>query len=211
MLTHPSEPLFKGFSAVFQQLAAKNPTRVGFPAPFVGPSYQSFAPERLVRSLPPLFLFLLLAAPACASLDMGRAEKVLVEKGARRLVLLAGGKAIRIYPVALGRNPVGHKVRRGDGRTPEGTYVIDFRKEDSRFHRALRISYPSPADRARASALGVSPGGDIMIHGLPAGYGDVGGFHRATDWTKGCIAVTNEEIEEIWSLVPDGTPVEIRP
>lgn len=163
-----------------------------------------------MKSLLPLLLLLLLAVPASASLDMERVERVLVEKGTRRLVLLAGGKAIRAYSVALGRNPSGHKVKQGDGRTPEGTYVIDLRKPDSRFHRALRISYPSPADRARARALGVSPGGDIMIHGLPSGYGDVGSFHRLTNWTKGCIAV-NEEIEEIWSLVPDGTPVEIRP
>lgn len=163
-----------------------------------------------MKILPPLLLLLLLAAPAAASLQTP-IDRIVVEKGARRLLLLADGRAVRTYAVALGRNPFGHKVRQGDGRTPEGTYLIDLRKADSRFHRALRISYPSPADRARARALGVPPGGDIMIHGLPAGYGDVGPYHRITNWTKGCIAVTNEEIEEIWSLVPAGTPVEIRP
>lgn len=164
-----------------------------------------------MKSLIPLVLLLFLASETCANLATEKVEGVLVEKGARRLVLLAGGKALRTYSVALGRNPSGHKVKRGDGRTPEGKYVVDFRKENSRFHRALRISYPSPADRARARSLGVSPGADIMIHGLPPGYADVGAYHRLSDWTKGCIAVTNEEIEEIWSLVPNGTPVEIRP
>jgi murein L,D-transpeptidase YafK len=90
-------------------------------------------------------------------------------------------------------------------------YVIDSRKADSQFHRSLHISYPNAADRERARKLGVPPGGDIYIHGLPNGYGFIGAAHRARDWTDGCVAVTDREIEEIWSLVGNGTPVEIRP
>ncbi len=140
-----------------------------------------------------------------------RAEKILVLKGKRQLVLLQNGKVLKTYRIALGRNPEGHKVRQGDGRTPEGRYTICGRNPGSQFHRSLRISYPSKEDRARARRLGVSAGGDIMIHGLPNGMGWLGKSSKLTDWTDGCIAVTNEEIEEIWRAVPDGTPIEIRP
>jgi murein L,D-transpeptidase YafK len=156
-------------------------------------------------------------ANASAAGDSGRvesaivADRIVVEKGRRRLTLLRNGVAVRRYSVALGQNPVGAKRRRGDMRTPEGTYSIEARVERSRYHLALRISYPSAADVARARALGVSPGGDIMIHGLPNGRGSVGAAHRQVDWTEGCIAVTNEEIEEIWRAVPLGTVIEIRP
>ena len=139
------------------------------------------------------------------------ADRIVVEKAARTLSLYRDGQLLKTYRVALGRNPKGHKERQGDSRTPEGTYVIDFRKPDSRFHRALHISYPSAEDRRRARARGVHPGGDIMIHGLPNGTGAIGAAHRLRDWTDGCIAVTNEEIEEIWRLVPNGTKIEIRP
>lgn len=121
------------------------------------------------------------------------------------------GKVISSYRIALGGNPVGPKTRQGDRRTPEGTYVIDSRNAQSHYHRSLHISYPDAADRERARKLGVSPGGDIFIHGLPNGYGAIGAAHRLHDWTDGCIAVTDQEIEEIWKLVDNGTPVEIRP
>jgi murein L,D-transpeptidase YafK len=139
------------------------------------------------------------------------AEKILVEKSVRRLTLLRAGKQMRIYRVALGSHPFGPKERQGDGRTPEGMYVIDSRIMNSNFHRALHISYPNMADRARAKSLGVSPGGDIMIHGIKNGLAWLGPLHRISDWTQGCIAVTNAEIEEIWNMVKDGTPVEIVP
>jgi murein L,D-transpeptidase YafK len=103
------------------------------------------------------------------------------------------------------------KTRQGDHRTPEGVYVINGRNAQSQFHRSLHISYPNAADRERAHKLGVSPGGDIFIHGLPNGYGLIGAAHRAHDWTDGCIAVTDQEIEEIWKLVDNGTLIEIRP
>jgi murein L,D-transpeptidase YafK len=137
-------------------------------------------------------------------------DKVLIEKAAHRLTLLFKGKPVRTYQVALGRSP-GPKERKGDLRTPEGLYQIDSRKADSSFHRALHVSYPNAADQARARAMGVDPGGDIMIHGIHNGLGWLGSLHRKIDWTKGCIAVTDKEIEEIWSMVNDGIPVEIRP
>ena len=99
----------------------------------------------------------------------------------------------------------------GDKRTPEGVFYIDARQPNSHYHLALHISYPDAAHRARSQTVGVQPGGNIMIHGLPNGLGAVGASHRLTDWTYGCVALTNEEIEQIWSVVPIGTPVEIKP
>lgn len=139
------------------------------------------------------------------------ADSIVVEKGAHRLTLYHGGIPFRSYLVALGRNPVGDKVRAGDRRTPEGRFRIDWRNPQSRYHLSLHVSYPDSAHAARAAMLGVSPGGDIMIHGLPDRYRDVGAAHREDDWTDGCIAVTDEEIEEIWRAVPDGIPIDIRP
>lgn len=118
---------------------------------------------------------------------------------------------IRAYKVALGRGGLAPKEREGDALTPEGHYIIDSRNEHSAFYRALHISYPNEDDRKRAARLGVSPGGAIMIHGIKNGFGWIGEQHRRFDWTAGCIAVTDREIDEIWNLVPVGTPVEIRP
>lgn len=140
-----------------------------------------------------------------------RADRIVVAKAARKMVLLADGQVLKTYQIALGRNPVGPKEMEGDTKTPEGTYVIDFRNPDSVYHRALHISYPGPEDLRRAGEKGVPPGGDIMIHGLHKDARWAGADHRYFDWTRGCIAVTNEEIEEIWQFVPDGTPIEIRP
>ena len=125
--------------------------------------------------------------------------------------LLRAGKEIKTYKIALGPNSVGPKTRQGDHRTPEGLYRIDAKNAHSRFHLSLHVSYPNADDRERARKLGVSPGGDIMIHGLPDQYAYLGALHRNYDWTDGCIAVSNAEIEEIWKLVPVGTVVEIRP
>ena len=125
--------------------------------------------------------------------------------------LLAGGKVIRTYKVALGQGGLQPKQREGDARTPEGHYVIDAKSEQSKYHKALHVSYPNPDDRRRATRQRVPPGGAIMIHGLPNGKGWVGARHRLFDWTLGCIAVTDEEIDELFTLVPVGTPVEIRP
>jgi murein L,D-transpeptidase YafK len=138
-------------------------------------------------------------------------DRVLVEKAERRLTLLRGNTPLKIYRIALGPAPVGPKKEEGDQRTPEGIYLIDFHKEDSDYHRALHVTYPEQRDIDRAAAVGVPPGCDIMIHGIRNGLGWIGAFHRRTDWTAGCIAVTDFEIEEIWRAVPDGTPIEIRP
>jgi len=141
----------------------------------------------------------------------GPVDRILIEKSARRLMLILQGEVLKSYKIALGGNPIGPKERQGDNKTPEGTYVIDGRNRDSRFHLSLRISYPNERDKNRAKELGVSPGGDIMIHGIKNGFSWVGDVHAGIDWTKGCIAVTDEEIEEIARLAPNGTVVEIRP
>lgn len=139
------------------------------------------------------------------------ADKVLVHKKERTLTLLDHGKVLKTYKIALGGEPVGGKMQQGDHKTPEGNYVLDRRNEHSHFYRSLHISYPSADDRAKAQNSGVEPGGDIMVHGLPNGFGWLGKSHRLRDWTDGCIAVTNEEMDEIWRAVADGTPIEIDP
>ncbi|MGB5749798.1 MAG: L,D-transpeptidase family protein [Desulfobacterales bacterium] len=139
------------------------------------------------------------------------ADRVLIEKKERRLTLLSKGEVIKTYKIALGGDPVGPKARQGDNKTPEGTYIIDSRNGDSDYHLSLHISYPNEKDSMRAKELGVSPGGDIMIHGIKNGFSWVGTSHAEVDWTKGCIAVTDKEMEEIYKLVPNGTIVEIRP
>jgi murein L,D-transpeptidase YafK len=139
------------------------------------------------------------------------ADRVLVEKSSRRLTLLRNGKTLKTYSVALGGAPSGAKEFEGDQRTPEGIYTIDFHKPDSDFHLALHVSYPEPRDVDRAAAEGLSAGSDIMIHGLPNRRGWIGRFHRRSDWTAGCIAVADFEIEEIYRAVADGTPIELRP
>lgn len=122
------------------------------------------------------------------------------------MLLLRGEAVVRSYRISLGPDPAGHKGREGDGRTPEGRYIIDRRNPKSAYHLSLHISYPNDSDRERARAAGVHPGGDIMIHGQRNG-----GARRDGDWTQGCIAVTDQEMDEIWSLVPDGVAVEILP
>jgi murein L,D-transpeptidase YafK len=140
-----------------------------------------------------------------------KADRVVVLKGERRLLLLDDSRVLRGYRVALGRDPLGAKRREGDNRTPEGKYRIDYRNPDSRYHLSLHISYPSPGDRERARRAGVDPGGMIVIHGIRNGWGWIGRLHRLADWTRGCIAVTDPEIREIWRSVANGTPIEIRP
>ena len=139
------------------------------------------------------------------------ADHVVVLKKERALELVSNGTVIKTYKIALGRDPIGPKSKQGDHKTPEGVYVLNSRNSHSQFYKSIHISYPSEHDRAMARQKGVSPGGDVFIHGLPNGYGAIGAAHRLRDWTDGCIAVTNEEIDEIWKAVPDGTQIEIRP
>jgi len=145
------------------------------------------------------------------AIQKGSVDRILIEKSTRRLMLISQGEVLKSYKIALGGNPIGPKERQGDNKTPEGTYVIDARNRDSRFHLSLHISYPNERDKKRAKELGVSPGGDIMIHGIKNGLSWVGDAHSGVEWTKGCIAVTDQEIEEIDKLAPSGTIVEIRP
>ncbi len=139
-----------------------------------------------------------------------QADRVVVNKAARTIRLERDGKIIAEYGISLGGSPMGHKMREGDERTPEGSYVIDWRNPRSVAYLSLHISYPSDEDRQAAAAHGENPGGNIMIHGLPNGWGALGPLHRWFDWTDGCIAVTNAEMRAIWSLIPDGTPIETR-
>ena len=153
-------------------------------------------------------LALLMAGAGAASTPA--VDLVQVDKSERTLTLLAGGKPVRQYAIVLGRAPVGAKTREGDKRTPEGRYVLDFRKADSSYYRAIHVSYPNQQDRARARALGVAPGGAIMIHGQPNGRG----WNNDTlqyDWTDGCIALSNADMTELWSLVRIPTPIDIVP
>lgn len=160
----------------------------------------------------PMLLIGMLATEHSMSLSAEKkVDAVAVLKSERTLNLLAQGKVIRAYKMALGGVPVGAKEQQGDHKTPEGHYVLDRRNPKSKFYRSIHVSYPNERDRHNAEKKGVSPGGDIMIHGLPNGTGAVGAAHRLVDWTDGCIAVTDSEMDEIWTLVADGTPIEIRP
>ncbi len=140
-----------------------------------------------------------------------KADRVVVVKQDRTLTLFRHGAILKTYKIALGGSPVGPKTRQGDHKTPEGIYTLDSRNAHSRFYRSIHISYPNAEDRRRAGKLGVPSGGDIFLHGLPNGFGWLGNTHRLKDWTDGCIAVTNDEIDEIWRTVPDGTVIELRP
>jgi murein L,D-transpeptidase YafK len=140
-----------------------------------------------------------------------KVDRIVIEKKKRTLALMAGAKILKTYKVALGGQPVGAKDRQGDHKTPEGIYSVDAKNPNSQFYKALHISYPNQVDRANARKLGVRPGGDVEIHGLGAKWGWIGAKHLLTDWTDGCIAVTNEEIDEIYLQIQVGTPVDIRP
>ncbi|MGA8741251.1 MAG: L,D-transpeptidase family protein [Terracidiphilus sp.] len=137
------------------------------------------------------------------------ADSVIVLKGERKLLLMKGGEVLKAYSVSLGGNPVGPKIREGDSRTPEGDYVLDRHNANSQFHRSIHISYPNAEDLARARKKGVPPGGNLFIHGVPNDYH--GPSQDLGDWTLGCIAVANAEMDEIWRAVANGTPIKIKP
>lgn len=183
-------------------------------------------PRLLIRCL--LALFVTASAPAYSSELLARADsrmpvmsnspgesllvdQVLVEKKKRRLYLMSGDEVVRSYRISLGDNPKGHKLYEGDKRTPEGDYTLDWRNAGSDFYKSIHISYPSAKDREMAENWGLSPGGSIMIHGLPNGSEDMAFAYTGLDWTNGCIAVNNQEMDEIWQLVDDGTPIRIVP
>lgn len=137
--------------------------------------------------------------------------QIAIKKSERILIVYRGNRILKTYHVALGKKPLGKKEVSGDNKTPEGEYVIDYHKPDSAFHKALHISYPNEEDRQRAKRANRDPGGDIIIHGLPNGLGWIGGLHRYSDWTAGCIALANTEIDELYALIPDKTYVHIVP
>lgn len=149
--------------------------------------------------------------PPVMALPDQQADMIIVDKSDRTLILQRDGQEIREYQISLGGNPEGHKTQEGDERTPEGAYVIDWRNANSIAHLSLHISYPNQDDVAQAEVRSVSAGGNIMIHGILNGWGWLGALQRYWDWTNGCIAVTNSEMREIWSLVPNGTTIRIQP
>ena len=155
-------------------------------------------------------LGLLAAIPGCSKFRRYNGPEVTridVFKGERQMFLMSGPKTLRSYDIALGFAPVGDKKIEGDGKTPEGTYLIDRRNPDSAYHLSIGVSYPDSNDLAEALALGKRPGGDIFIHGRGEGWKKLG--RRKGDWTAGCIAVKDSEIEEIYAMVRDGTPIDI--
>lgn len=163
-----------------------------------------------MRALALLPLVLLTGCGAKKAPLTEHADRVLIEKSKHTMTLYQGTRVLRTYRVSIGHGDGGPKRREGDHQTPEGLYTIDAQNPHSDYYRALHVSYPNADDRARAAAAGVPPGGDIMIHGIKNGFGWLGPLHRKKDWTEGCIAVTDAEMDEVWKLVPVGTPVEIR-
>jgi murein L,D-transpeptidase YafK len=157
----------------------------------------------------PLLLSVILYVPvtfAQPSVDFVR-----VVKSERKLMLFSGGEVIREFKIALGGNPMGHKQQQGDQRTPEGSYTLDYKKSDSAFYKAIHISYPNADDVTAAKQRGVRPGGQIMIHGQKNGFGRWAFLSEFVDWTKGCIALKNEEMDVLWDQIAEGTKIEILP
>ena len=157
-----------------------------------------------------IFLIIFLLLPATVN-GSQKADFVLVVKSESKLYLKKDGKFFNSFHVAFGRNPKGHKQKQGDGRTPEGRYVLDYKKEDSSFYKAIHISYPNHNDKKEAQRKGVSPGGQIMIHGQKNGWGWLSFIYQCFDWTEGCIAVSNGDMDIIWDAVDVGTPIKIEP
>jgi murein L,D-transpeptidase YafK len=153
-------------------------------------------------------VLLLFATPLAAAQS---ADFVLVRKSEAKLYLFSHGNAFAVFHVALGPHPVGPKQRQGDGRTPEGRYVLDARNVHSAYYKSLHVSYPNAHDRGAARRAGVPPGGDIMIHGQPNGWEKYAAVTQLKNWTLGCIALSNEDMDIVWSSVPTGTPLEIEP
>ncbi len=162
------------------------------------------------KSMRALIIILVLLFPSIA-LPIIKADFVLVDKSEAKLFLMKDGEILKEYHIAMGASPKGHKQQEGDERTPEGQYILDYKKADSDYHKAIHISYPNEADKMRAEKEGVNAGGSIMIHGQRDGFGWLSFITQWFNWTNGCIAVTNKEMDEIWQAVDTGTPIEIRP
>lgn len=166
----------------------------------------------LLRLLPLLVLAALGTVPsAAAGSAIEMADRVVVRKSERRLLLMRGERVLRSFDVALGLSPTGHKQREGDFRTPEGNYRLAGRNPNSDFFLAIQVNYPGPDDLRRASEEGVDPGGLIMIHGQPNRPSKPLEYYQTRDWTNGCIAVSNADMVDIWLMTPDNTPIQILP
>lgn len=160
------------------------------------------------------WLLPLFCLAACAFGSLAHAEKadlVVVNKTESRLYLQSAGHRFASFKVAFGGNPLGHKQQEGDERTPEGKYILDAKNPGSAYYKAIHISYPNARDRAAAKARGVSPGGQIMIHGQKNGLGWLAPVAQLFDWTDGCVALSNADMEQVWQAVVVGTPIEIYP
>jgi len=167
------------------------------------------ARNKILRLLAPMLLLLLPAAPHAGQFPV--ADKVIIEKAARQLHLLQKGKIFRTFKIALGIVPIGDKKQEGDFKTPEGNYMLDARNPNSDFFLSIHVSYPNTNDRRKAASKGVDPGGAIMIHGQPNEPTRSETYYRTQDWTNGCIAVSNSDMIDIWLMVGENTPIEIRP
>ena len=158
-----------------------------------------------------VIIALFLTLPVQNSMGVQKADAVLVVKSEKRLYLMIKGERFASFRVTFGDNPKGHKQKRGDERTPEGRYVLDYKNPNSKFHKSIHVSYPNAKDREMARLLGVDPGGDIMIHGQTNGWGWASPVLQFFPWTDGCIALTNTSMDRVWNAVAPGTPIEIRP
>ncbi len=158
-----------------------------------------------------LAVVLLFIGSAAETGEFPIADLVIVEKSERRLDLVKDGRVFRSFDIALGMRPTGHKTEEGDFRTPEGRYILDRRNPDSDFFLSIGISYPDQQDRKRAAERGVDPGGEIMIHGQPNVPSRSEAYYKTQDWTNGCIAVSNSDMIDLWLMVGENTPIEIRP
>ncbi|MEW5249138.1 murein L,D-transpeptidase family protein [Microbulbifer sp. 2201CG32-9] len=166
---------------------------------------------RFTKTMRYLAFVCLMLAPLLSFATVKPVDEVVVYKSKSLMQLKRNGRVVKSYKVVFGDNPRGHKVRQGDERTPEGRYTLDWKNPKSRFYRSIHISYPNAADRARARRLGVDPGGDIMIHGQKPQWAGIEKQLTRMNWTDGCIAVTNRQMDEIWSLVRTPTPITIYP
>ncbi|WP_083698054.1 murein L,D-transpeptidase family protein [Shewanella sp. UCD-KL21] len=167
---------------------------------------------RLVKSL--IFIVILQSSTVLASVDkltQAKVDLVVVNKSEAKMSIYQQGKVLKTYQIAMGDAPQGHKFKEGDQRTPQGRYVLDYKKSDSAFYKSIHISYPNEEDKLRANALGVSPGGMIMIHGQNPNSELTPEQAQQYNWTNGCIAVTNKEMDELWRVIEEGTPIEIWP
>ena len=158
-----------------------------------------------------LLITLLLILQTVSGLSSLKADAVLVIKSERRLYLLSKGVPFASFPVTFGANPTGHKQEQGDERTPEGHYRLDYKNPNSKFYKSIHISYPNAKDRASARGRGVDPGGDIMIHGQKNGWEWASPLVQFFSWTDGCVALSNRDMDRVWTAIVPGTPIEIRP